>query len=132
MNERIREIIEFYHLSVRQFEEKIGSPNGKIYKALSRNSGVNADTISEIVDKFPNISPDWLLLGKGEMLRRSDPDGALSQPQSSDFVQKILADKDRRIEDLVRENERLRIEADGLREKLNSVLAPIPKESSSL
>lgn len=69
MEDRIRKIIEYYGLNVRQFEQKISASEGQIYKYLSRGGGLNSDTLSKILDKCQEISPDWLLLGRGEMLR---------------------------------------------------------------
>ena len=70
MNDRIRQIIEYYGISVRAFEQKIFCTNGIIYKGLARNSDFGASIIAKIVHYCPEISPDWLLLGKGKMLRQ--------------------------------------------------------------
>ena len=74
MEERIRQIIEYYNISIRQFEQKISVSDGLIHKALARKSGLKSDTLAKILDIFPQINPDWLLLGKGEMLRVSSPE----------------------------------------------------------
>ncbi len=74
MEERIRQITEYYGISIRQFEQKISVSDGLIHKALARKSGLKSDTLAKILDIFPQINPDWLLLGKGEMLRIPTPD----------------------------------------------------------
>lgn len=73
INDRIRKVIDYYGLSVNQFEQKICTTRGKIYKGLERNSDFGSTTILKILDHCDNISPDWLLLGKGEMLRNDTP-----------------------------------------------------------
>lgn len=108
MDEKIRQIIEFYGLNVRQFEQKISASEGQIYKYLSRGGGLNSDTVAKILDNFPDISPDWLLLGKGEMLRSEAPKAAPSSAESDRIWKEILADKDRRIEELIIENYQIR------------------------
>lgn len=80
INDRIRKVIEYYGLSVNQFEQRICTTRGKIYKGLERNSDFGSTTISKILDHCDIISPDWLLLGKGEMLRKETP----SSPQMID------------------------------------------------
>lgn len=72
MVERIRQLIEYYNLNTRQFEEKISASSGQIYKYLSRGGGLNSDTLAKILEIFQQISPDWLILGKGEMLRKKE------------------------------------------------------------
>lgn len=85
INDRIRKVIDYYGLSVNQFEQKICTTRGKIYKGLERNSDFGSTTISKILDHCDNISPDWLLLGKGEMLRKDTP-------SSSVIIDKLLAE----------------------------------------
>lgn len=108
MEDRIRKIIEYYGLNVRQFEQKISASEGQIYKYLSRGGGLNSDTLSKILDKCQEISPDWLLLGKGEMLRSDPPKPAPEGSRSDEIWKEILAEKDRRIEELIIENYKIR------------------------
>ena len=71
MNDRIKQIIEYYGLSVRAFEQKISVSESLIYRGLARNSDFSASVIAKILNYCSDISPDWLLLGKGEMLRQN-------------------------------------------------------------
>lgn len=74
MNERLSQIVEYYGLSVREFERLIGVSEGVINKTLARNTGLKAETIQKIVEKFPQISLNWILLGEGEMLLNEPQD----------------------------------------------------------
>lgn len=69
MIHRINEFIEKNGISVRAFEQKIGASNGLIRKAIANNTDIQSKWISAIIDNFPQINPDWLLTGDGEMLR---------------------------------------------------------------
>ncbi len=71
MNNRLKEFIDSQGLSVRQFESMIGSSDGKIAKFLATNSTLKSDTLSNIMEVFPQLSLDWLLTGNGDMLRSS-------------------------------------------------------------
>lgn len=71
MNERIKQIIDYYGLNTSQFEKKIFSSNGSIRTVLNRGSSLNVSTVIRILENCPEISPDWLLLGRGEMLRKN-------------------------------------------------------------
>ncbi len=79
MNERLRQFIEYLGISIRNFEQKISVSNGLIARFLSKNTTIQSDVLSKICDTFSNLNPDWLLTGKGEMLRDSvhvEPDSA--------------------------------------------------------
>ena len=73
MNERLRLFIENEGLSVRQFENLIGSSDGKIAKFIASNSSLKSDTLSKIMEIFPHLSITWLLTGEGDMIL-SSPD----------------------------------------------------------
>lgn len=109
MEERIRQIIEYYNISIRQFEQKISVSDGLIHKALARKSGLKSDTLAKILDIFPQVNPDWLLLGKGEMLRVSSPE------TPSDTTLSALLD---RISDLAQELGRAQAENAELKKEL--------------
>ena len=109
MEERIRQITEYYNISIRQFEQKISVSEGLIHKALARKSGLKSDTLAKIMDIFPQINPDWLLLGKGEMLRGSVPE------TPSDTTLSALLD---RISDLAQDVGRLQAENAELKKEL--------------
>ena len=72
MTDRLLQIVEYYKLSIREFERVIGVSEGVINKAIARNTGLKVETIQKIVEKFPQISLNWILLGEGEMLKNED------------------------------------------------------------
>ena len=111
MNKRLKQLIDYYGISTRQFEQKISVSNGVIAKVLSANTTLRSDILSKITDSFPDVNLDWLLTGKGEMLKPK----ASVQPSGDDLVLKIIAEKDRRIEQLI-------LEKRELEEQLNTVL----------
>lgn len=82
MKERLLQLIEFLQTNVSQFEKNISVSNGAIRNAMGRNRGLNSDVLSKILDVYPNISPDWLILGKGEMLRSDAPKTVSSSADS--------------------------------------------------
>ena len=52
MIERLLQIVEYYKLSVREFERLIGVSEGVINKTIARNTGLKAETIQKIVEKI--------------------------------------------------------------------------------
>ncbi len=71
MENRIRKMIEYYGLKPYSFEQKILVSEGTIRKFLAGEIGMKVDTLAKISANFPDVSIDWLLLGKGEMLRQN-------------------------------------------------------------
>ena len=104
--DRIKKIIEYKEISTRQFCLKVGVANG----FLDKVKDVGSEKIVKILYAFPDISPEWLLTGKGAMLRgQSAPEVAPppSEPAFPGFIEKIqeLSVKVGRLE---AENEHLR------------------------
>ena len=69
MNDRLRKFLDSKGISVRQFEQMIGSSDGKIAKFMATNSSLKSDTLSKIMEVFPQLSIEWLLAGEGDMLK---------------------------------------------------------------
>ena len=66
---RVKEIIEHKRLSVSAFEKETGMSNNSIQIALKRATNLKDATLNSILNTFPEISPEWLLTGKGTMLK---------------------------------------------------------------
>lgn len=60
-----------------------GATQKRLNRQLSHNATITLDTLLLILEACPGLSADWLLLGRGEMLR-GDP-----EPSDSDFSQTI-------------------------------------------
>jgi hypothetical protein len=50
---------------------KISSSN---FKGDGAKSELGGDIIAKILSEYPNLNPEWLLTGKGEMLKKSSPE----------------------------------------------------------
>ena len=72
MNIRLQQVIDYYKLKIYPFERKIGVSDGTIRNFLNGKSGLNTSTIVKISDNCPEISLDWLISGRGEMLRKNE------------------------------------------------------------
>ncbi len=63
---RLKEFAEYQKMTISSFEKSIDVSNGYV-NSISKSIGL--DKIDKIVEKYSNISLDWLLTGKGSMLR---------------------------------------------------------------
>lgn len=82
MEKRIKQIIDYYGLNPYSMEQKICVSEGTISKFLAHKIGMKVPTLEKILENFPDVSSDWLLLGKGEMLR-SDAQKTVSSSADS-------------------------------------------------
>ncbi len=86
MKERILKIMEHEGVGPAQFANNIGIQRASISHILAGRNNPSLEVMIKILTRYPYINPDWLLFGKGEMLREGagSPDlfrtpGALPQ-----------------------------------------------------
>lgn len=72
MISRIKELIEYSGLSTRAFALKCGIKDNTFSNQLNGVRDVSLNTITSILLTFENISAEWLMRGKGEMLLTSE------------------------------------------------------------
>lgn len=66
VKQRLIEFIKYKKLSQNRFEKLIGLSNGYVNN-ISRSVG--ASKLQSIIGIFPELNPEWLLTGEGEMLK---------------------------------------------------------------
>ena len=71
IKKRILEFVEKQKIGKYNFYGKAGLSQSN-FAGKSMLSALSSAKITEILMLFPELSPDWLLLGKGEMLRKND------------------------------------------------------------
>ena len=74
VQERFKKLLEFLNMNASEFSSKLGynSPE-KIYR-IFRNKGENEnkpsfDILADISNMFENINIDWIITGKGDMIK---------------------------------------------------------------
>lgn len=86
-----------------EFYKAIGaSPSN--FKGAGKKSALSSDKIAEILTLYPDLSPDWLLNGIGEMLRTPNVGDTPVMPQSlEDKLLTVIANKDKTIREQAEE-----------------------------
>lgn len=103
IKERILQFIETQSIKKEDFCKKVSMTTSNLRGDLLF-SDPNARIIAKIIQNYPNISPQWLLLGKGDMLFSSgehqepaavphEPVGEKSAGKSGDKSSMIVADE---------------------------------------
>ncbi|MFN6945680.1 MAG: helix-turn-helix domain-containing protein [Cytophagaceae bacterium] len=65
--DRIRQIIELYGYSPSLFADEISVQRSGISHILSGRNKPSLEFIQKVLNRFPEIDPNWLLTGKGTM-----------------------------------------------------------------
>lgn len=66
IKDRLRQVIDFQGISIRQFEKSIGASNAYF---SSIKDDISTKYIRNIMRVYPNISIEWIIAGEGNMLR---------------------------------------------------------------
>lgn len=69
---RIYQYIDSKGIKAVPFEKKIGLSNGYLGKQLSRNADLGEGILMRVIENCPDINPEWLLTGNGEMLKNEE------------------------------------------------------------
>lgn len=68
VKERVLYFIKDQKLNTENFFSELGLSYSN-FKGIQKKSALNSDAIVLILSKYPSISLEWLLLGKGEMMK---------------------------------------------------------------
>lgn len=119
INQRVKHICSYKSKSLRNFASMVGINNNTLIQQLNGDRAISLSTISAILLTFDDISAEWLLRGKGEMIKK--------ESEASTYNESVLQAK---IEELTEENAILRelhvkdsIEIAKLEKQLNKKIA---------
>lgn len=106
--QRIKDIISYYQLSDNSFAEQIGIPQSTVCGYLNKKSRFSLGAIISTLQEFPEVSPSWLLLGQGSMLKSENlPRFSGDEDISSLDLHALLARTTAECEELQKENTKL-------------------------
>ncbi len=69
INNRIKAVINYSGESHNRFANRIGTSSAVISHIVSGRNKPNIDLINKLARALPNLNIEWLLLGKGQMVR---------------------------------------------------------------
>jgi transcriptional regulator with XRE-family HTH domain len=72
-SERIKEIIKLKNMKQNTFAQKTGIKRTTISGIINAGSVPGGEVLAAIIEAFPDISPSWLMTGKGQMLLDPSP-----------------------------------------------------------
>ena len=86
IKDRILQFLDYKGLSKNKFYIKVGLSNG----FLDKGKDIGASKIEDIYSTYPEINLEWLITGKGEMLKAEAP---VIEKKQDDVTNKMLLDK---------------------------------------
>jgi transcriptional regulator with XRE-family HTH domain len=69
MKERLNEILKHFKINASQFADQIGVQRASVSHVLSGRNKPGFDFIQKIIDAYPALSAEWLITGKGDILK---------------------------------------------------------------
>ena len=93
VSERIKEYIDYKGIKIAAFEKSIGMSNASFGKSLKNKGAIGSDKLENILSVYKDLSPEWLLTGRGPMLKTKEnsnasptEDANLSSPKDTTKV----------------------------------------------
>ena len=93
MVDRIKQLIEFKGLTPAAFANEVEINRSGLTHIFSGRNQPSLDLIRKILLTFPDISTEWLMLGKGNMLRElKDTGGSVQIEEEQNYRRFVQAD----------------------------------------
>ncbi|MFJ1431322.1 hypothetical protein ACILE2_11065 [Capnocytophaga canimorsus] len=115
--ERILYFIEYKGITKYEFHKVNGFSNG----FLDKDRAIGSDKCEKILENYPEISPEWLITGKGEMLKKEENIQQANNNVRSTINQKQIVNHSDS-EKLKQEIQRLQKENSELKDKIISLM----------
>lgn len=81
MNERLLQFLAAENISQSQFAETIGVARASVSHIIAGRNRPGYDFICSLLERYPSLNPEWILLGKGKMYRSSSKDASAPAPE---------------------------------------------------
>lgn len=118
IKEKILTYIEATGKTKAEFFKSIGAAPSN-FKGAGKSSALSSDKVAEILELYPDLSPDWLLNGIGEMIRSQNKDAVvIPHIPIEDKLLTIIENKDNTIREQAEEIGRLKQRIQELTQRL--------------
>ena len=98
MVERILLVLKVKNLSPSKFADEIGIQRSSMSHIMSGRNLPSLDLIMKIMNKFPDINPEWLMMGIGQMMKSTqielfDPNPVIEEKKDESLSEEIKETK---------------------------------------
>ena len=88
MIERIQLLLKTMNLSPSQFADEIQVQRSSISHILSGRNKPSLDFVMKILSVYPEINSEWLMFGKGKMMKEIKIEKEIVEPEKTETHQK--------------------------------------------
>lgn len=99
------------------FERQIGKKEGYMTNALKKNTSISSDVLEKVMNAFPEVNIEWLISGKGKMIKEENEDKIPNLPEL-EYWKSMAKSAQEMYEDEVKKVVELRLEMISLKAKL--------------
>lgn len=86
INQRIKSVLEDRQISISAFSKMIGMQQVTCNRQIRGDQAVSLGLIEGFLEKFDDISAEWLLRGEGSMYRKEESAGGVEEAISTNMV----------------------------------------------
>ena len=94
MKDRIALLIKAKNFTSAQFADEVGVQKSGISHIISGRNNPSLDFVQKLLQRFPEVSMDWLILGKGPMFNNESPRPILAEKTLFNFAGSGLNEPD--------------------------------------
>ena len=80
MKNQLLKILQYYKLSSTRLAEQLGVQPSGISHILSGRNKPSFDFIQKLIEEYPEIDSNWLITGKGSMIKKEPVQQPISSP----------------------------------------------------
>lgn len=114
VKQRIREALSANGANPSNLAKRFGVNQKTLNNQINGDTSLSVSTILLIKEAIPDVSIEWLVMGEGEMLKQK------KHPVDAEFALQVLNEKDKKIEELIRDNERKEQELSELKKRYSN------------
>ena len=70
--QRLDEFLHLKNISYYQLENSVNASRGSISRAVKHGKNIGSNVLEKIVENYPDLNIEWLMTGKGQVLKNSD------------------------------------------------------------
>ena len=82
---RIKQYIDYKGITNQNFEKQVGFSNGAFASQLKNNRTIGVDKLENILIAFPELNPEWLLTGNGEMIKTKSKKNVIEKNYNKNY-----------------------------------------------
>ena len=85
--ERLKKVLDYYHVSAAAFADEINVQRSSISHLLSGRNRPSLDFVLKVLDKYDTVDLYWLMNGKGSFPKK--PSSSTPAPPSSEKIKEL-------------------------------------------